>query len=99
MLKITGCSDDLIEIDGDIVEEFNCYMHEDEERILALSDGTLLRVNYDNDGIWRFILLIKGNLFDKIIQGEVDQDTFDEVYFKDGMKWIVLGEQKVISKK
>ena len=97
MLKITGASDDLIEIDGDIVEELTCYMRESEEKIIAVSDGTLLKVNY-SDAIWRFLPLIEGSLFEGIKCGNIEQDTFDEAFFGDGVKWVILGDQKAIKK-
>jgi hypothetical protein len=52
MLLIYGYSDDLIEIEGDIREEFSAATNE--TGWLALSCGTLIRYKYDDDGIWRF---------------------------------------------
>jgi hypothetical protein len=82
---ITGASDDLIEISGELEEEFNAYDCTD--GTFAFSDGTLLRVDYDEDGIWRFKPIYKGELFKKVVDGSVGEDTNDEVYFKDGLKW------------
>lgn len=59
MIKIYGSSDDLIEIDGDIRGEFY-LQNSDENSYLGLSDGTLISVLYDSDGIWRFNVLRKG---------------------------------------
>lgn len=54
MVTITGHSDDLIEIEGDIVEEFSHMPDSDnEETYLAFSDGTVLSVAYTNSGLWR----------------------------------------------
>ena len=58
MLTIYGASDDLIEVEGDITEEFPAIT--DESSLLAFSDGTLLRVRYDEDGLWRITPLAKG---------------------------------------
>lgn len=44
---IYGASDDLLELEGDLREEFNIY---DASTSVALSCGTLLRVHYD--GKW-----------------------------------------------
>lgn len=50
MILVYGSSDDLIEIDGDWQEEFNVYEF---PVFLALSDGTLLRVDFDGEwDIW-----------------------------------------------
>lgn len=69
-IRITGASDDLIEIEGDIREEFNVYLEDDEERFLAISDGTLFRVVYDKDGIWRFTQIAKGSSKITKVDGE-----------------------------
>jgi hypothetical protein len=47
-VKISGGSDDLISVEGDIDAEFN-----EEEACLAFSDGTVLHVEYTNAGLWR----------------------------------------------
>lgn len=87
---VTGCSDDLIELDGDLYEEFG-GLYSDPRGIIGFSDGTLVKFEYDDDGIWRFKLIVKGELFDHIEQGDVEKDTFDVVHFKDGLKWAVMG--------
>lgn len=51
---VYGASDDLIEIDGDLSEEFSytprTYSHHDPKPYyLGFSDGTLLKVTYDGD--------------------------------------------------
>jgi hypothetical protein len=61
-VTIYGASDDLIEIDGDIREEFSHYPHNDGERcFLFFSDGTVLSVQYDQDGVWRFATIKTGS--------------------------------------
>jgi len=89
MIKITGASDDLIEIEGSITEEFNSYDCKDGR--LALSDGTLLKVQYD--GIWRFSILSKGTEFVELVSGDYEADTNDEVHFKDGIKWVMFADE------
>lgn len=56
-ITITGGSDDHIIIDGDIIEQFDWWSEEDETSYLAFSDGTLLSVIYDQDGIWKVLLI------------------------------------------
>ena len=48
-LMIYGASDDLIEVEGDISEEFNHY--DDGPAYVAISDGTVLQVIYGG-GLW-----------------------------------------------
>lgn len=54
-LIVYGASDDLVEVDGDVREEFNPG---DGPSYLAISDGTVLRVTYD--GRWRIDRIAEG---------------------------------------
>ena len=104
MTKITGYSDDNIELDGELTEEipFDEAANSETTGHLALSDGTLLKVMYGSGGIWRFEPIMKGTLFDHIELGEEVKDTFDIVYMKDGLKWClftVTGQYNVVVKK
>lgn len=58
-MKITiyGASDDLIEVEGDIHEEFSHYT--DVPFYIGISDGTVLRVGYD--GLWNISVLRQGS--------------------------------------
>jgi hypothetical protein len=92
MITIYGASDDLIEVEGDIREEFNVYPENDTRYLIAISDGTLLKMWYDDDGIWR-ILRLSGNVdrFTKV-EGDVVRDTVDIVTISGTIDWLVLGE-------
>jgi hypothetical protein len=57
VIRIYGASDDLIEVEGDISEEFQYLGGED---MLAFSDGTLLSIRYDKQGIWRITVVSRG---------------------------------------
>lgn len=78
-ITIYGASDDLIEIEGDIEEEFNWIADDGESRLLAFSDGTLLRVLYDRDGIWRLNKVASGTAQFEKVEGDVEKDTPDKV--------------------
>jgi hypothetical protein len=59
MIEIYGSSDDLVEIEGGIDEEFpadGAGPH-----YLAFSDGTLLSIDYGREGIWRINRLATGS--------------------------------------
>lgn len=88
---VTGASDDLIEIDGDLCEEFDSFDCKD--GAMAFSDGTVLGVKYDDDKIWRFTIKYKGSCFDHKVEGSVTEDTNDVVYFKEGLSWAVFAER------
>lgn len=88
---ITGASDDLIELEGQLHEELN--PPSDEPSLLAFSDGTLLEIEYDKDGIWRIRQLAKGACEFSLTPGSVDDDTFDVATLKGDLRWCVLGER------
>ena len=91
--KIYGASDDLIEIEGVITDEFN-YYNDDDEAYLAFSDGTLLSVEYDKDGIWRLKRLVAGSNGYEHKSGDVVEDTMDLVTLTGPLKWVVFGKNK-----
>ena len=92
MTKIYGSSDDLIEVEGDIDNEFYCYAAE-EPTYLALSDGTLLSVLYDDDGIWRFHLIVEG-LADFSKTEGLDDEIHSDIITLDGpIRWAILGDE------
>lgn len=96
MIRIYGASDDLIEIEGDISEEF-VYVGGD--ALLSFSDGTLLSIRYDNFGIWRIHVLSKGasRLTHIVCTSDgTDDDYTDAVHLFDEeldrpIQWVVYG--------
>lgn len=96
MAKVTiyGASDDLIEVEGDVEEEFNPPPDE-ATGILAFSDGTVLRVEYTNDGIWRVTPLFKGTATISIVQAasEDDDNYSDRATLEGDVRWVVFGSE------
>jgi hypothetical protein len=94
-ITIYGASDDLIEIDGDLREEFNYYSTNWEQNgFLAISDGTLLRVRYDEDGIWRFTPIVIGSAQIDIKQGVDDREHSDRVTLRgEHLTWVALADE------
>lgn len=91
--RVYGCSDDLIEFEGDVYGEVGCYGTDDREQgvLCVFSDGTLLEAKYgkNGDGIWELKLIKPGELFERI-DPCFDEDASpysDEAFFKDGLKW------------
>lgn len=93
--KIYGASDDLIELEGQIREEFNHYGSGDDSKaaILAFSDGTLLEVEYDDDGIWRIKRLAEGSCEYEHKAGSVEKDTPDYAILRGELRWAVKSER------
>lgn len=97
-ITITGASDDLIEIDGDIREEWNWFPKDNEARWIGVSDGTLLTVRYDNDGLWRFDPVVKGSAEYLKTDGSVEEDTNDVIALMGNIRWVMFGVEKKIIK-
>jgi len=100
MLKVTGHSDDLIELDsiGDDPTGLNDEISHSSSNplFLAFSDGTVLKMKFDDDdGIWRIAIVYKGTLFMEKIEGIISEDQDDVVHFEKGIKWCVSGQDLV----
>ena len=98
MIRIYGASDDIVEIEGDIIEEFSLYKNDDGNRkwVFAISDGTLLGIEYD--GLWRIKVILPGlaeykKTFEAI---DPDSDKYSDVIelTKQTINWIVLVKEK-----
>jgi len=95
--KIYGASDDLLEFEGDIEDEF--YVNCDKPFYIGLSDGTLLKMEYDDNGIWRIHLVRKGsNRFEKK-EGDFQKDTNDIFSVHGEISWVLVGSEKIVNKK
>jgi hypothetical protein len=89
-LEIYGASDDLIEVEGDIREEFN--PSGDDPSYLGFSDGTILKITYDNDGMWRIVPMVKGTAELQIIQAtDADEDYTDHAHLTGDISWVLYG--------
>lgn len=97
--KVYGCSDDLIEFDGDVHGEVGCYGTDDREKgvLLYFSDGTILEAKYGKMqmGIWEVKLHNAGSLFQKIDPCMDDEaDPYSDIaYFADGLKWAYAAKE------
>jgi len=92
--KVWGCSDDLVEVDGDVRGEVGCYGTDDRDKglLLICSDGTLLEAKYGKAGmgVWQITVVKKGDLFEDIdLCCDEDSKPYNDVaHFKDGLKWV-----------
>lgn len=96
-LIIYGASDDLIEVEGSLRSEFNIYWEDDGEAgYVAVSDGTLLRVRYDEDGIWRFTPVVVGSADVDIKLGIDDRKHSDIVTMTgENLTWVALSSKVI----
>lgn len=96
MITIAGASDDLIEVEGDLVEEFTYQsdaMDNDGGDLLAFSDGTILRIEWTRSGVWRITPVVKGTATLTIVQAPEhnDDDYSDEATLDGDVGWVVHG--------
>lgn len=101
--KIYGASDDLIEIDGEISDEHNQI---DFSGKVICSDGTEAKLEYNDDGIWKFSLIEMGNKYLDLIESKGDDvphthefarglsSYSDVLVLDDGIEWVKIGRKK-----
>lgn len=99
-VTIYGASDDLIEIEGDIREEWS--PPEDGPALLAFSDGTVLRIEFERDGTWRIAQIKQGSAEYTHVPSVGDDDYSDRVTLSGDIggtiAWVVLGTNITSSK-
>ncbi len=89
MLTVYGASDDLIEVEGDIREEFPATGEDD---LLALSNGVVLHVTYTDHGIWRIAPLAGGSRVTIDFAPTDDEDNYtDRATITERVSWVVHG--------
>jgi len=92
---IYGCSDDLVEVEGEVQGEIDSYGSDEKERgiLLVFSDGTQLEVKYGkgDSSIWQITVLKTGTLLKKVISCESDEDEIysDVAVFNKGLRGAV----------
>ena len=94
-MKIYGASDDLIEIDDPhLSEEFDVSTKATTGVVLALSNGVLLRARYEDDGVWRFVVLAHASAVDTMLisaEKRGDNHYSDLVEVSDPMvQWVAI---------
>lgn len=88
-IEVYGASDDLVEIEGDLSEEFNT-----DSLTLAFGDGTVLDVKFDRHGVWRITRSRAGSAtFEKVEAVGPDDDSYsDRVTLTGDLRWVLSGE-------
>lgn len=99
MSKVTiyGASDDLIEVEGDLIEEFN-PAYDSEGTLLAFGDGTLLDVRYAHNGVWRITQRAAGSATFEKVEAPVDEEDnySDRVTLTGDLRWVLAAEQPTL---
>ncbi len=94
-VTVYGASDDLIEIEGDIREEFTYEgpgHGAGSGDLLAFSDGTILRIEYADTGIWRIAPVVHGTAHLTFEQApEDDESNYSDRATLSFAAWVVQG--------
>lgn len=92
-IEIYGHSDDIVCVDGAITEEFYPDLRDNAPCVVAVSDGTLLRVRYDDDGCWRIVPLAKGSaVYEKTEATGSDDEYSDRITLTGQIEWVACGK-------
>ena len=90
---VYGASDDLIEVEGAIREEFGAYGADETYRYMAFSDGTVLKVDYTREGCWEFRRVAEGTARYEHRAHDNDKTSHtDRVTLTGDIRWVVVGE-------
>ncbi len=98
MIKVYGHSDDCIEVEGDIEDEFNYNYSEDDPtaKFLSFSDGTVIKVTYGLDGAdWQLSIFAKNPESSVTHTPPIGNSYTDVVGIDADIKWVVIGDQFV----
>jgi len=93
---IYGASDDLLEVRSYFSEEM--YPSDPDGFLIAVSDGTILHCEYNEDGHWKFKEKIAGKQFNRIISAIGDDGQHEDfpnhtsysdiVLFRHDIDWV-----------
>lgn len=87
-VTVYGASDDLIEVEGDIREEFS--LPEDDSAYLGFSTGVILRVTFGD--VWRIAPVAGADLVTVVQCPEDDEDNYsDKATVTGDVAWVVCG--------
>lgn len=94
-VTVYGASDDLIEVEGALREEFSALdTDNDQGSILAFSNGVVLRVTYSKDGVWRIAPLAGGSRVTIDFAPTDDDDNYsDRARITEDVSWVVHGKE------
>ncbi len=103
-VTVYGASDDLVEVEGDIREEFNALGNLDQEDdggggYLAFDDGNVLKIVYTADGVWRITPVALGKGEVTIKQAVSSDDDYSDRATIDGqLRWVSFGSAVAVSR-
>lgn len=90
-IRIFGAADDLVEVEGDIIEEFAYQPEGQEPGFIGTSDGTIMTIEYGAGGIWRINKLRDGRAQFTKVEGQDDEQHSDVVTLAGNIRWVIFG--------
>lgn len=92
-VTVYGASDDLIEVEGALREEFSYQSDDDGDGdLLAFSNGVVLRVRYSDSGVWRITPVVGESRVTIDLAPEDDEDNYsDRARLTESVSWVVHG--------
>lgn len=87
MIRIYGASDDLIEVEGDLREEFN---PRGDQGYIACSNGLLFSFTYDFQGNWRFTHISGPKEYLQIHDIDPDEGYSEVIDINEEISWVAL---------
>jgi len=98
-VTIYGAGEDLIKVDGDMYGKFTVDAATSTDgAVLALSEGTVLRIRHDDHGVWRITPVFHGGGMLSIKQAPREGDAnnhSDRVTVQGLILWVILGNSIV----
>jgi hypothetical protein len=90
-VDVFGAGEDLIEVRGDLVAEFNPQGND--PNYLGFSDGTVITVIYDtDDAVWRIAPVTKGTAELTITTPpDPEEDYTDYAHLTGDISWVLYG--------
>jgi hypothetical protein len=90
-ITVYGGSDDLVEVEGDIIAEFYAMGPGEYDSILVCSDGTILTIKYDGDGCWRLNRSRTGTAKCEHVPADgADEENYsDRITLTGDIEWVV----------
>lgn len=89
-VTVYGASDDLIEVEGDIREEFP--WNDPDAAYLGFSNGVILRILFSISGAWRITPVAGADRVQVAQCPENDEDNYSDKATVDGdVMWVVCG--------
>jgi hypothetical protein len=105
-VTVYGYSDDLIEVEGSLSEEFNPDS-DDQDTWLIFGDGTVLAIRYDEFGVWRITCPYQSAGTTKTFSGAIGEEGdredgkpaySDVVTLTGDLRWVVAAEKMTFHK-